>query len=128
MRNVYLYPPVKVVGQSFAGVQKQVVPKQSMSLREILKRYVRREAIPGTTEGVYEERFGDLEKLSKADIVEQMETVQILKDKISDVRKKESDRIDAAKKAEEEKKAQASKVSNEGVGVPPLNSPPPKGA
>lgn len=76
---IRLYPPVKVARQSFAGVKKCVVPNQSMSLKEILQRFVRREALPVARQGIYEERFGDLEKLSKADITEQLERVAELK-------------------------------------------------
>lgn len=76
---IRLYRPVKVARQSFAGVKKCVVPNQSMSLKEILQRFVRREALPVARQGIYEERFGDLEKLSKADITEQLERVEEIK-------------------------------------------------
>lgn len=93
------YPPVPVRGQDFSNVKKVTVPKQSLSLREILKRYVRREPLPGVQDGTYDERFGDIEKLAKADIVVQMEKIDELKATIKRVRKKEADRIEAARLA-----------------------------
>jgi len=126
-----LYPKVVYKRKSFKGVKKLVVPKQSMSLREILKRYVRREPLPGTKEGVYEERFGDIEKMAKADIVEQMESVDALKKAAARVRKKENDRIDAEriKKEEAEKAAIDARAKELSVeGGTPVKTPPPKGA
>lgn len=93
----------KDVPQSFEGVKRVTVPGQSMSLREIVRRYVRREAMPvGVTEGVYETRFGDLEKISKMDLVEQHEHIQSLKDAIKafEVR---SEKEENERKASEEK-------------------------
>lgn len=88
-------------GQSFVGVKRSTVPKQSLSLREILKRYVRREPLPGTNDGIYEERFGDIEKISKADITVQMEKVDELKAMADRIRKREDDRL-AKEKADRE--------------------------
>jgi len=99
---VHYYPTRHIKGQSFIGTPKVRVPKQSLSLREILKRYIRREPLPGTNDGIYEERFGDIEKLAKSDIVIQMEKVDSLKATAAHVRKKESDRLaaeEAARKA-----------------------------
>lgn len=104
-RVVRLYPPFKVKGQSFKGVKRQVVPNQSLSLREIVKRFVRREQLPVNHEGLYEERFGDLEKISKQDIVEQMQRVEELKSQIKAFNKRVRDKEakDAADKLELEK-------------------------
>lgn len=68
---------------SFKDVKRTVVPNQSMSLREIVRRFVRRESLPLSQDGVYEERFGDLEKLAKADITVQFERVAEIKDQIA---------------------------------------------
>lgn len=95
--NIRLYPSVQVTGQSFKKVKRCVVPNQSMSLREIIKRFIRRESLPVHQEGSYEERFGDLEKLSKADIVVQMEKVDELKSQLDGIRKREKARTDKAK-------------------------------
>jgi len=77
-----LYPKVKVIGQSFAGVKETAIPSQSMSLKEIIRRFVRRESLPIEKDGIYEERMGDLEKLANADITEKMERVEQLKSTI----------------------------------------------
>lgn len=87
-----------------------------MSLREIVKRFVRRESLPVSKEGHYEERFGDLEKLKHADITVQMERIQELKAQIAKwnerVKKAEADR--AAAEAEKQK-ADALKTSIESL-------------
>lgn len=106
--NVRLYPVVKVRGQSFKGVKSCVVPRQSMSLREIVQRFVRRESLPISKEGYYEDRFGDLEKIARMDITEQMERVAKLKEQIAafNVREKErkaKEAKDAVDKLEAEK-------------------------
>jgi len=64
-----LYPSVVVEAQSFIGVKIVTVPMQSMSLREIIKRFVRRESLPLAQDGIYAEGLGDLEKFSREDIV-----------------------------------------------------------
>lgn len=74
-----LYSPRPIVGQSFKNVHKHVIPKQSMTIKEIFARFVRKESLPIEREGYYEDRYGDLEKLAKRDIVDQMEVVQSLK-------------------------------------------------
>lgn len=118
-RVVRLYPVFKVKGQSFKGVKRQVVPNQSLSLREIVKRFVRREQLPVHHEGLYEERFGDLEKISKQDIVEQMQKVEELKAQIRAFNKRVKDKEakDAADKLEAER--QASQQRNATSQTPP---------
>lgn len=134
MANVIrLYPEVKVPGKSFKHVKRCTVPNQSMSLREIVRRFVRRESLPLYNEGLYEERFGDLEKISKTDMVEQFEIIADLKAKIAAY----NDRIKAVAKAKADAAAKAAAVvvsgsggvapATEGGGTP-INSPPPKGA
>lgn len=110
-----LYPTArKASRKSFIGVKRQTVPNQSMSLAEIVRRFIRREPLPVSHEGFYESRFGDLEKLSKADIVEQMSKVDELKAHI---------------KAFKERQKKAVPVqSSEGVGVTPDQKSPPQGA
>lgn len=92
--NVRLYPPVKVTGQSFVGVKRVTQPNQSMSLREIVRRFIRRESLPIANQGIFEERFGDLEKISKSDIVEQLERAEELKSQIKSFNKREKDKAD----------------------------------
>lgn len=59
--------------------KKQTVPNQSMSLMEIIKRFTRKESLPIEKPAVYEDRFGDLEKLSREDITVKRERAQQLK-------------------------------------------------
>lgn len=69
MSKLRMYPKVAIVGLDLSAEPVVVVPNQSMSLREILRRFVRKESLPVSQEGIYEERMGDLEKMSKEDIV-----------------------------------------------------------
>lgn len=79
-----LYPKVKVKGLDFKGTKRVVVPNQCLSLDEIVRRFVRREPLQVTSkEAFYEERFGDLEKIAKGDLVEQEEAINDLKAKIA---------------------------------------------
>lgn len=103
------YPTVVVKGQSFADVKKHVVPMQSLSLKEIVKRFIRREALPISKEGIYEDRYDyDLEKLAHEDLTVQSEVHQEFKQKAVDLqeklKKEESEKKDALKKAAEAKK------------------------
>lgn len=102
---VALYSPRPIVGQDFKGVKRVTVPKQSMSLQEIVRRFVRREAVPVSQDGIYETRFGDLEKLATADIYDRLERAEELRDQISAFNKREKDRVEkeaADKKAADE--------------------------
>jgi len=122
---VRLYPNVVVKGQSFVDVKRTVIPKQNMSLREIVKRFVRREPLPVSHEGLYEERFGDLEKLAKADIVIQMEEVERIKAQIASFEKKYQEQQEKLRK---EREAKAVEPVPKPVGETPAPGPPPKGA
>lgn len=98
---MHLYRPVVVKGQSFAGVKKHVIPSQSMTLREIIKRFLRKESLPIEKEGFYEERFGDLEKISKEDVVVQHERAADLKEKIEKAARRMKVKEDLKKHEEE---------------------------
>lgn len=118
VRPIRVVYDVPVKGQSFKGTKRCTVPNQSMSLREIVRRFIRRESLPVSKEGVFEERFGDLEKLSKQDIVIQMDKVAELKGQIADFEKREKARRDkvvadklAADKADFEKRVQEAAAS-----------------
>lgn len=84
----------------------KTVPSQSLSLREIIRRFVRHESLPVHKDGVYEDRMGDLEKLSNADITEQLERAEDIKSKIAkaDARMKAKDVADreSAEKARQD--------------------------
>jgi len=120
-----LYPTVPVVGKSFVGVKRCVVPKQSMSLREIVRRFIRREQLPVAHEGLYEERFGDLEKLMKKDITEQMERVEELKAQLASFEKKYNAQ-QAKIKADKEAASRPVEPVPKPVGEAPAPAPPPK--
>lgn len=104
-------------GISFKKVKRVTLPNQCMSLREIIKRFVRHEALPVLQEGVYEDRFGDLEKLAKADITEQLEEADRLKNVVSDY-------VVSQKKKAAEEKAKAAAAAMPPVVVPPPVVPP----
>lgn len=95
-----LYPDRKRVGQSFKGVKDRCVPDQSMSLAEILRRFIRREELPVEKQGSYVDVGIDLEKIANADITEQMEVVDDIK---SDLKKKEAHDKRLQKEAKEAK-------------------------
>lgn len=104
-----LYPRVQVEAQSFEGTKKFVVPSQSMTLSEIIRRFVRKEPLPvGNGAELYEERMGDLEKLAKEDITIQMEKAESIKKSLA--------RIEAKQKKEDLEKA---KVESPSLDVPP---------
>lgn len=103
-----LYPKVTVKVRDFSKVKKQVVPNQSMSLKEIVTRFIRRESLPVSKEGIYEERFGDLEKLTKADVTIKEDRIEELKAQL-----KESKLRIKAKEEEAKKKAEEAKVEED---------------
>lgn len=128
MSGFHLWPDVsrKRSGQSFKDVQKITVPSQSMSLKDILKRFVRREPVALEKKGVYEERFGDLEKLAHADPVIQQEQVaewkEVTKQRVKAYKDAESQKV--KKKKEAFDKAVRDQIEREKGGVDPLKVPP----
>lgn len=96
--SLRLYPKVKVKRQSFIGAKKFVLPSQSMTLREIILRFTRRESLPVEKQGVYHEGLGDLEKAQNEDITVRMERVSQLRSAIKKAEQKAAD-DEAAKKA-----------------------------
>lgn len=109
-------------GKSFAGVKRVTVPNQSMSLRDIIQRFVRRESLPVSKEGIYEERFGDLEKLKHQDITVQMEKVEEMREKLMKIEKRWKDQ-EAAKKAAAEKVVEPVPPGQGGTPVKPPGDP-----
>lgn len=103
-RVVRLYPTIQVKGKSFKGIPRQTVPNQSMSLKEILRRFTRRESLPIEKQGVYEDRFIDLEKVQWMDLTEQKE----YRDELEQwLHKQNKQRADAAAKQKAEVEAAA---------------------
>jgi len=76
---IQLYPIRPYKRQSFVGVKIVTIPDQSMTLREIIKRFVKRQSLPIMQDGVYEDRYTDLEKLAKSDLTIQHEYISDLK-------------------------------------------------
>jgi len=107
---IRLYPPRRQKGQSFKGVKKVVVPNQSMTLQQILKRFIKHEALPIVKEGVYsDEQDIDLEKFKHEDPVDQEEMIQEqrvrtegLKQKAEKAKTSAMEKAKAKKKEEEE--------------------------
>lgn len=79
MSDLHLYPVVRVIGQDYSKVKVSVQPQQCMSLHDIIRRFIRKEALPIEKQGVYQERMGDLEKISRMDITVQVEQAKALK-------------------------------------------------
>lgn len=101
-----LYPKVPRKALDFSKVKSVTVPDQSMSLAEIIRRFVRKESLPVLKEGVYEDRFGDLEKLANEDIVVQLDRAA----EISDWLRKAEERQKRLDKEKADAAAAAAKV------------------
>lgn len=95
--SLRLYPTVVVKKQSFVGAKIFAVPQQSMTLREIILRFTRKESLPIEKQGVYHEQFGDLEKAQHEDITVRMERAEELKSRIAKGKKAFEEREKAAK-------------------------------
>lgn len=109
MKNLVLYPKIPVKGQSFAGVKRVVVPMQSLSLKEIIRRFVKQESLPISKEGVYDDRFDyDLEKLAHEDLTVQHEVIEEMKQKAAEfdakIKIQETQKKDAMSKAAQQKR------------------------
>jgi len=111
-----LYPKVPRKALSFKKCKVVVVPDQSMGLREIIKRFVRKESLPVQQQGYYEDRFGDLEKIAQEDIVVQLARAKEIGEYLAKAKahmdKVESDKVaasqaQAAKEAERQAKLDA---------------------
>lgn len=122
LSKLRLYPPVPVVGQSFAKAKKVVMPNQSMSLREIIRRFMRNESLPVSHEGFYADDMGDLEKMSKEDITIRHERAAAVRASV----KKAKGRMDdaAASKAKEEEAARKAAEKAQAPPEPPLPKQP----
>lgn len=99
-------------GQDFSKVVDMTVPDQSLSLQEILERFVRNEPLPIGKGGEYDDDADldnplsiDLEKIARADMTEVMEYYNALED----LKK----RYDAQEKKAAQEKAEADKLEYE---------------
>lgn len=129
MSKVQMYPEYARRPLMFKGVKKITLPNQCMSLAEMLRRFVRREALPAERQGVYVESDYDLEKVAKMDRVDQEEVLEVMKaDTLSKKSKKEAEekRIadDIAKRDQEAadatEKRMAEKFGGSKGSTPPL--------
>lgn len=75
--------PMPSEGKDFKHVVKGVVPNRAMSLKEILERFTRNEALPIGQDAQYHDSDVDLEKLRHMDLVDRAEYAQ----KMADVQK-----------------------------------------
>lgn len=125
-----LYPKRPIKGQSFKGVKKHVVPNQSMTLQQILNRFIKHEALPIVKEGYYADQQDiDLEKLPTEDITVREEVYQEHKAKVKGMREKvEDDNKTAMQKAQAKKKQEEEELFNKWSSETkdPKGSPPPK--
>lgn len=105
------YSDVKVWAQSFKGAKVHVVPNQSMTLHEVLRRFTKKEALPVSKEGTYEDRYDyDLEKLAKEDITIQEDVLKDISKQMDHLKAKmEKDREEHAKKLATEAATQEAK-------------------
>lgn len=106
MNKIALYPSVPRVRRMESGVIV-TVPDQVMSIKEMFRRFVRREPLPAAKNGIYIESDYDLEKLAKEDRVVQEEVLAEMKVKVADKKKKLDEGLaaEAAKKQKEKEDA-----------------------
>lgn len=64
---------------SFKGEKVVTVPNQSMTLREIIRRFTRKEPLAIEKQGFYETRFGDIDALQRMDITEKIEAIDAIR-------------------------------------------------
>lgn len=103
--------PEPAKGISFKGIKKMVQPNQSLSIREILKRFTRGEPLPiGNKSPQFYEGDDDLEKVRHMDLVDREEFIGKMKNVQKDYQKQEKDKAEklaaeqaAAKKAKQER-------------------------
>lgn len=82
-----MYPTVIVKGQDLSKQKVVTVPKQSMTLKQIIDRYTRKMPVDVTMKDmVYEDRFEDLDKMARADITYQLDYAAELKSRLNSTR------------------------------------------
>lgn len=96
MSKLRLYPPVKVERKDFTKSKVIMVPNQSLTLRDIIQRFIRKESMPIGRDGIYNETLGDLEKIAREDITERHERADALRQTRTAAVKKYND-LQAAK-------------------------------
>lgn len=96
MRIIRLYPEVARQPRQLKG-KRFTVPDQAMSLKEMFRRFIRREPLPAEKQAAYIESDYDLEKVANLDIVEKNEVLSEMK---QDVNRKKKRLEDAQAQAE----------------------------
>lgn len=96
---IRLYPKVPVKGQDFTGAKVVTIPSQSLTLKQILQRFVRGEKLPIEKDGFYSEKHGDVEKLVRMDILDQYERSKSMWSALNKAAKTIKAREDMAKSA-----------------------------
>lgn len=88
MKQLRLYPPVEITGQDFTKVKSHFLPNQSLTLKDIIKRFIRKESLPIGRDGVYNENLGDIEKMAREDITVQQERAAVWKARATSIKNK----------------------------------------
>lgn len=100
MKKLVLYPVRKVKGVDFTKEVRVTVPNQTMSLHEIIQRFIKKQSLPIGKEGLYNDQYGiDLEKVAREDIVEQMELASKYKERSVKMKEVLDQRVEADRKA-----------------------------
>lgn len=98
-----------------------VAPNQALSLRQILERFTRNQAVPVGRDHSYDEGEDDLEKVAHMDLVDKAEFVEKLKQTQKDFEKQEKAKAAAQRKKLEDEERQ--KIAEE---LKKAESPPKK--
>jgi len=102
--------PEPSLGEDFKKIPKILVPDQSLSLKEILTRFTRGEAVPVGKQGEFDDEADeDLEKLANADLVDKAEFI----DRMEQIRRAHDKQEKAKAKREAEAKLADAKAAED---------------
>lgn len=109
MRFVSRACPVSQGGEDYTNVEKIVVPDQGLTLKEILERFTRGEALPVGKDAQYgdDTMDVDLEKIKHLDLVDRQEFYE----KLDEVKQKWQRQEKAKEKTEAEKRKAEEKAA-----------------
>lgn len=91
-------------GEDYKGVEIVTVPNQSMSLKQIIQRFVKKQPLAIEKEGFYDDSGIDYEKFQRAEFAEQEEYVELQRSRVNTIRD-----VLAKREVEEKAKAEADK-------------------
>lgn len=100
--------PIKIPGKVLT------VPNQNMSLKEILTRFTRNEALPIGKDQTFHEGEYDLEKVKASDLVDKAEFIDKMKETQSAYKKQELAKEKAARAAAQKKIEDEERKKREG--------------